>query len=791
MHSPCPRTFFDMKKFSPLFLIGTLFLAGCGTQAPERQVSAYNVRWTSPSESPKGSMPLSGHGGYGANVWVERGTVYLYLGSANSYDENGNLLKLGRLGLTLTPNPFEEGGEFVQELDLYNGQILLSGRTPAGFSAQLKLWIDPVYDALHIETEASEPVELTASYATWRDRDTVTNLDNWNWFLRQDEVTRADQVLPVNGGLCWYHRNVRGPILDSLLAQQAFTQYRDLVPDPTAELIFGGMIRGDSLRYGGQEKISTPGWEGTEWNLNSAGARPSHRLVVTPHARQGTGVLGWQEELFQSSLRAQGEWEALRRAHEERWHRFWERSFILINLDKGELDEGFQVGRNYQLFRYMLATNEDGRLPLRFNGGIFTFDPMTRDEFEFLPEESYFPPELPGPDYSRWGNLIMAQNQRLIGWPALASGDFQLMTPSLDFYRDRLPVAEARSECYWGHGGAAFPEHLSIYGLPVGKLATATGESSAPHLRYHFSIQLEFAYMALLRAKYSGESPEKYLPLAEGVLRFFDEHYQKESLKHTGKPYDSLGHLVIYPANSLEYLEDATNPVEVLAGLWAVTHELVSLPAEQLEDSTWIWLADFVDRIPPIGYEQRDSQRVIRAADSFQKKFNFWEWPELYTVFPYNFYHAGDSTGLSEALATWRNLPKERSQAAQSWSWQCTPAYAAMLGQREDARRLIVEKLSDERKNVRFPAFFGPGHDWVPDMNWGGSGMVGLQRMLLNTDERGIYLFPAWPADWDVEFRLYGYGGVRVDGRICRGGAPAYSVLPASAPQQVHNLFAK
>jgi hypothetical protein len=32
---------------------------------------------------------------------------------------------------------------------------------------------------------------------------------------------------------------------------------------------------------------------------------------------------------------------------------------------------------------------------------------------------------------------------------------------------------------------------------------------------------------------------------------------------------------------------------------------------------------------------------------------------------------------------------------------------------------------------ARFPAFFGPGHDWMSDHKWGGSGMVSMQEMLL------------------------------------------------------------
>jgi hypothetical protein len=38
---------------------------------------------------------------------------------------------------------------------------------------------------------------------------------------------------------------------------------------------------------------------------------------------------------------------------------------------------------------------------------------------------------------------------------------------------------------------------------------------------------------------------------------------------------------------------------------------------------------------------------------------------------------------------------------------------------------------------------------------YGGSGMIGLQEMLLQTNGDTIYLFPAWPKDWDVHFKLH------------------------------------
>ncbi len=38
-----------------------------------------------------------------------------------------------------------------------------------------------------------------------------------------------------------------------------------------------------------------------------------------------------------------------------------------------------EIGRNYQLFRYMLALNAKGTWPTKFNGGLLTVDPVYTD----------------------------------------------------------------------------------------------------------------------------------------------------------------------------------------------------------------------------------------------------------------------------------------------------------------------------------------------------------------------------------------------------------------------------
>ena len=55
----------------------------------------------------------------------------------------------------------------------------------------------------------------------------------------------------------------------------------------------------------------------------------------------------------------------------------------------------------------------------------------------------------------------------------------------------------------------------------------------------------------------------------------------------------------------------------------------------------------------------------------------------------------------------------------------------------------------------RFPWFWKPAHDWIPDLDNGGSGMITLQLMLMQCDGKRILLLPAWPTNWIADFKLH------------------------------------
>jgi hypothetical protein len=150
----------------------------------------------------------------------------------------------------------------------------------------------------------------------------------------------------------------------------------------------------------------------------------------------------------------------------------------------------------------------------------------------------------------------------------------------------------------------------------------------------------------------------------------------------------------------------------------------------------------------------------ILPAKSLEREYNKWEPIEMYAAWPYRVVGVTKPETLPLARNTWETVPADRAVfCKQDYSWMANVVNMAALAWPDSAKMRVIYKLSNTHApQARFPAFFGPGHDWLPDHNWGGSGMVGLQEMLMAADPYGdgkIYLLYGWPKEWEVDFKLH------------------------------------
>ena len=252
--------------------------------------------------------------------------------------------------------------------------------------------------------------------------------------------------------------------------------------------------------------------------------------------------------------------------------------------------------------------------------------------------------------------------------------------------------------------------------------------------------------MAIEARRYTVIDLDRYMPMIRSCLRFFDEHYQYLANQRGAKRLDGQGKLVLYPGSGGETFKGAYNATSTLAALRTV--------------ATAIGDTALLRRLPDISV--RDS--MIQPAWHYERVQNV-ETTQLYPVFPWRMYGVGRPD-----LEIARNTYWHGDHAAEFRShvgWKQDLIWAACLGLTDEAARLLDLKLKDGPH--RFPAFWGPGYDWTPDHNWGGSAMIGLQEMLLQEVGSKLYLFPAWPKNRDIRFKLHASRNTTVEAEL-RGG---------------------
>lgn len=784
-----------MRELSAFVILVLFSLTATATENTRLvpQLDQYNVVWTNQSKDSSESMPVGGHD-IGLNVWVENNELLLYIGRAGCRDENGALLKLGRIRIKLSPNPFENA-TFRQELRLREGYVVISAEGSDDETATIKLWVEVNRPVIHVDIESDRSLTAEATYESWRfetielpnDRSKhdrramcMINYDAYpgKVFLYKDEIRSAEEFV-------LFHHSVDNEkdCFNFQVRQQGLEPVRDRLVNPLENLVWGGALVGDNFALAGgtRGKYAECPFRGFKY-VSKTPAR-SHRIRVFLHTDQVAKQDIWDAALHKLIDASPKEDQDAWKKNLKWWSDFWNRSYLVINTVRGEKDVGWRLGRNYQLFRYMLAGNVNGREPTVFNGGLFTFDPLYVNGKKGT---GYTP------DHRQWGAAFTAQNQRLVYRPMLKTGDFDMLIPGFSYYLNGLPNARARVRHYWKHNGCCFEEQSAITALP-GACQYGFVEGGRRSRPKDFEVgvqvnhaggkvyeeQLDWSWLIMQYHQFSGADIARYLPLIEQSVIFYDEHYRYRCKQLTGKELDGEGKLVIYPANTLEGHWDAQNPTSVIAGLRRVLIELMNLPEKYTSPTRKKRWQTIFERLPemPTGNSAKFGGSYLKPSENYGHRS--WHCPEMFPLYPYELYGLG-LPDLDLMKRTSLATGKDRFAAR---AWEQANIHAARLGDANLARDLNARKMGNGP--FRFPAFWPATIDWAPDHNWGGSGMIGMQEMLMQTHGGKIRLLPAWPAEWDVDFKMHAPYETTVEGKVRSGRITFLKVIPKERQNDV------
>ncbi len=735
---------------------------GNGKKTPPASVDAYNVVWDSLGKGEHDSMPL-GNGDICVNAWTEPGgDLVFYISKTDAWDDNARLVKVGRVRIHLAPDALA-AKPFMQTLRLRDATMLIqAGEGPAASS--VRVWVDAHEPVIHVEAQTADATEAAASIELWRTKqqpyttlecsDIMTNAPA---NVRQPTIVEPDTVLTgQDGRIGWYHHNVKsfGPaILARIQGLEGFKQ-----ADPLLGRMFGAVIKAEAGRRGDDTHLLSPRGK-------------SHRFSIYVLTQHPSTPEKWLAAVDGTIRRVEAVGAAqLRSAHEKWWAEFWGRSFIravaapqpAAGPAKSGADDAAFVSRMYHLQRFINACAGRGAHPIKFNGSLFTVAPAGKD-----------------PDYRRWGPGYWWQNTRLPYISMCTSGDFDLMKPLWHMYAgDVLELSKFRTKEYMGHDGAYLPECIyfwgpvfsDTYGWQPWEQRADKLQASGWH-KWEWVGGLELCWMMLDYYDHMRDSEflaATAVPFCHEILTFFDQHYKT----------NEAGKLVMHPSQALETWWDCTNPMPELAGCIAVADRLLALPAAAApaaERALWRRLRD---KLPGLPTRQIDGKTALAPAEKFARKCNI-ETPELYAVFPFRL------VALGKPNLDW-GIEALRHRADRGASGWCQDdVFMAYLGLADEARKNIVSRARKHDRNERFPAFWGPNFDWTPDQDHGGILMKAFQAMLMQTDGDKIFLMPAWPRDWDVDFRLHAPRQTVIEGKIRDGKLADLKVTPDQRKKDV------
>ena len=726
-------------------------------------VDRYNVVWDSTSKDYNGSMPL-GNGDIGLNVWVEEnGDVVFYISKTDSWGDNARLLKVGKVRITCEPGFFMPMVEFRQALELVDGMIVIQyGRGDAATVA--RVWVDAEHPAIHVEIDGRPRAAATA-IELWRtERAILPSLEILDAMspspFTPDHhpppgpiVVEPDTILTgLAGRIGWYHHNIKsvGPEMHARIQGVADFERTDPLLDRT----FGAVV------------TAVNGERLDDLHVRSPSAT-SHRFsiyVLTEHPSTPEQWLEGIEKVIAASESVPiGE---RREAHKRWWRGFWERSWI--DVTSGDELEGqsdaFEVSRSYALQRFINACAGRGRYPMKYNGSNFT-----------VPY-----PDKPGDaDYRYCGPDFCWQNTRLPYISMCSSGDFDLMKPLFRMYgEDLMPLLKFRTRRYFDHDGAYIPEIIHFWGDVLNQTygwtpfeeRTDKLQASGWH-KWEWVSGLELVFMMLDYYEHTLDETflrDMVLPTAHEILTFFDQHYET----------DEIGKLVMHPAQALETWWECTNPMDEVAGLHAIAGRLLSLEEKLTSSEQREYWRALRERLPDLPLREVDGKTMPAPAAKWANKMNI-ENPELYAVFPFRLFGVG-RPGLELAIEALNHRWDKGNMG-----WRQDDIFMACLGLADQAREYLVGRARRKHAGSRFPAFWGPNFDGVPDQCHGGVLLKTLQAMLMQTDGKKIYLLPAWPRDWDVDFKLHAPYRTTVEGTVTNGELVRTQIIPESRSEDV------
>jgi len=499
------------------------------------------------------------------------------------------------------------------------------------------------------------------------------------------------------------------------------------------------------------------------------------------------------------------------------WHDFWSKSYVHLHSKDGVAD---YVEQNYTYFQYVMASSSQGDYQPRYGGMLWYTTGDMREwgsQYWWNNQSCYYnalPPtnrfELMDPlffMFSHWiDSYALAARQQ---W-----GSKGIWIPETTWFDglEKLPedIAsemqalyllkkpwEKRSDRFRRYAESKLKHNSRWNWATVGRwdqghwIIPEKGVGPFGHVTHIFSTTAQIAYLYWLRYEYTQDKTwlkEYAYPMIKGAVEFY-RHFPDLRKESDGKYH-------IYHTNNNEGIWDGHNTLMDISAIQGMTPILIraSEILDKDADMRPVW-KEFSDNISPL-----PTTEVLSSKQANQSRY--WissvppaghgdpERPGL--VIYYDLCTAGteDTEMVRSGNASFDAIYKQGIDSNTSVHvLNKNPVGAAYLGRSEALKYMIPNQIRcDLTPEKDFCDWIGVGKVGVLPNRMTlreGPGAIGCQRLgnastalhkaLLQSvppapgKDPVIYLFPAWPAEWDAAFTLLARGAFLVTASIKNG----------------------
>jgi len=265
----------------------------------------------------------------------------------------------------------------------------------------------------------------------------------------------------------------------------------------------------------------------------------------------------------------------------------------------------------------------------------------------------------------------------------------------------------------------------------------------------------------------------RYYPVAAAVADYFSQHYAGRF----------NGRAVVWPSQVLEaiwcwYDNGARNfssnccedDTPTVSGIMTVFEKLLQLadvpgsPVTPEQKARWSAFALIQPQLPV--NTTTNTIRFARVTAGGQYVPSIGEGAELYPMHPHRVFTRGRQVAygqdLSLALSTYEKSLWTNPETNSLWNtgWCYAVNAAALLGLTGWAAEGVLDRARTG-SFTRFPGFAPAMQDAAPSADHFANMNRALIDMLLQSGDDGfvnttVVIFPAWPCEWDVDFKLWG-----------------------------------